>query len=129
MAAQAPGRLGPVGQRSVVGGAEVPRPAEADAGGATPRFVWGGSSYSSLAAWRTGTGQEKVGTTNVGLSGDPQLTSGGAGAGRARLASSSPMVDAALDLASFGIDAGPRDHFGGAAPKGARRDVGAHELR
>jgi hypothetical protein len=53
----------------------------------------------------------------------------GAGVDRARLGSSSPMVDAGLDLSSFGIAAGGRDYFGGTAPRGARRDVGAHELR
>jgi hypothetical protein len=99
------------------------------AGGATPRFVWGGSTSTSLTAWRNGTGQEKVGTTNVGLSSDPLLTPGGSGAGRARLQSASPMVDAGLDLSSFGVSAGGRDHFGGTAPLGVRRDVGAHELR
>ncbi len=99
------------------------------AGGATPKFVWGGSSYSSLTAWRSGTGQEKVGTTNVGVSSNPLLSSGSGGADRARLQSSSPMVDAGLDLSSFGVNAGSRDYFGGAAPRGPRRDVGAHELR
>jgi hypothetical protein len=98
------------------------------AGGATPRFVWGGATYTSLTAWRNGAGQEKVGTAAVGLSSDPVLSTG-SGADRARLTSSSPMVDAGLDLASFGLSAGGRDFFGGAAPQGARRDVGAHELR
>jgi hypothetical protein len=69
-----------------------------------------------------------VGTTAVGLSSNPLLASG-TGADRARLTSASPMVDAGLDLSTFGISAGGRDFFGGAAPKGARRDVGAHELR
>ena len=98
------------------------------AGGATPRFVWGGTTYTSLTSWR-GTGQETVGTTNVGLSTDPQLSPGSSGADRARLQGTSPMVDAGLDLSSFGVSAGARDHFGGTAPLGARRDVGAHELR
>ena len=99
------------------------------AGGGTPKFVWGASTYTTLGAWRTATGQEKVGTTNVGLNSDPLLSSGSAGDERARLTSSSPMADAGLDLSSFGISAGARDYFGGTAPKGARRDVGVHELR
>jgi hypothetical protein len=70
-----------------------------------------------------------VGTTNVGLSSNPLLASGSGGADRARLTSSSPMVDAGLDLSTFGVAAGSRDYFGGSAPKGPRRDVGAHELR
>jgi Right handed beta helix region len=98
------------------------------AGAATPRFAWGAAAFTSLAAWRNGTGQEKVGTTAVGLSADPSLA-GGSGVDRARLTSSSPMVDAALDLAAFGVSAGARDGFGGPAPLGPRRDVGAHELR
>ncbi len=98
------------------------------AGGATPRFVWGASSLTSLGAWRTGTGQEKVGTTAVGLGVDPRLSLGASGRDRARLQPGSPLLDAGLDLSAFGIAAGPRDHFGGAAPRGARRDVGAHEL-
>jgi hypothetical protein len=98
------------------------------AGAATARFAWGAAAYTSLTAWRNGTGQEKVGTTAVGLSSDP-LLAGGTGADRARLTSASPMVDAGLDLATFGVDAGDRDAYGGPAPLGARRDVGAHELR
>jgi hypothetical protein len=98
------------------------------AGGATPRFSWGAAAYTSLTAWRNGTGQEKVGTTAVGLSSNP-LLAGGSGMDRARLTSSSPLVDAGLDLATFGVNAGPRDAYGGPAPLGARRDVGAHELR
>jgi hypothetical protein len=39
------------------------------------------------------------------------------------------MVDAGLDLSTFGVSGGNRDYFGGPAPAGARRDVGAHELR
>ena len=48
------------------------------AAGATPKFVWGTVTYTSLAGWRTGTGAEKVGGNPVGTSVDPQFVGGDA---------------------------------------------------
>jgi len=97
--------------------------------GASPRFTWGGTTYTSLSGWRTGTGQEKVGTTAVGLTSNPLLVNPTGGDTGAKLQSSSPMVDAGLDLSQFGISPGSRDYFGGPSKLGARPEVGAHELR
>src|SRR5439155_4856118 len=77
---------------------------------------WGSSTYSTLAAWRTATGLERIGTTNVGLSVDPRLVSPGGGAtvGNAdllgalaayQLQTYSTLREDGLDLPSlFGID-------------------------
>ena len=40
---------------------------------------WSGSEYGSLAAWRAAAGQERVGTTETGLSVDPGLVAAGSG--------------------------------------------------
>ena len=46
-----------------------------------------------------------------------------------RLMAESPAIDAGVDLrASFGIDPGPRDYFGGPVAAGPRPDIGAHEF-
>ena len=97
--------------------------------GADGTFLWGGVRYGSLAAWRTATGQETVGSTAVGTAVNPGMVSPGGGVAGARLSSGSPVVDAGLDLSAFGISSGGRDVFGGGAPLGPRPDIGAHELR
>ena len=48
------------------------------ASGATPRFVWGSVTYTTLTAWRTATGAERVGTRAVGTSADPLFVGGDA---------------------------------------------------
>ena len=102
---------------------------------------WGSSTYSTLAAWRTATGLERIGTTNVGLSVDPRLVSPGGGAtvGNAdllgalaayQLQTYSPLREAGLDLPSlFGIDVGPTDFYANPVPNGLTFDVGAHDAR
>jgi len=100
--------------------------------------VWAGASYASLSAFRSATGQERVNGVAVGSAANPLLT----GAGTAptvgdptrleslaayRLQSGSPAIDAALDLASFGVAAGSRDFFGASVPQGGRFDIGAGE--
>ncbi len=98
-------------------------------GTSSPRWMWGPTSYYSLNAWRTATGQEMVGTTSVGRNLDPQLVSPGSEAAGHRLRSASPMVDAGVSLSQFGVSNGGRDYFGGPAPRGTAPDIGAHELR
>ena len=109
------------------------------AGGAAPRFLWNGATYSSLSAWRV-TGQETLRGQPSGTSLDPHLTAAGSGAtfGDAdalagldayRLRDGSPMADAGLDLRTlFGIDPGAADFFGGALGQRTGFDIGAHEL-
>ena len=88
------------------------------------RFLWGSATYSTLTAWRTATGQEKLNGAAVGLSVNPLLVSpGGQGATSYRLQSGSPMIDKGL-----GIVSGSRDYFGNPVPQGGGRDIGAHEF-
>lgn len=85
-------------------------------------------SYSSLAAWRSATGQETLSGQAVGYSVDPLLNSPGNGGtiGDAdnldalwayRLQTTSPLIDKGLNLSSlFGINPGPQDFFGDPVP-------------
>lgn len=86
---------------------------------------WNGTSYSSLAAWQTATGQEKIAGASFGFSVDPKLTSPGGGGtvgGYAppnptayKLLAGSPMIGTGLDLnARFGINPGTQDYYGDA---------------
>jgi hypothetical protein len=93
-----------------------------------------GVNYSSLSAWRSATGQEP----SVGLSVDPLLTSPGNGGtvGNAdnlvslsayKLQSSSPMINAALNLNASGVSMGSVDFYGVTTPQGTAYDIGANE--
>ncbi|MEK7950638.1 right-handed parallel beta-helix repeat-containing protein [Luteolibacter soli] len=100
----------------------------------------GGTNYSSLAAWRTGKGREKLNGLNTGFNVDPLFqatpSSGGstsltspAGLTAFKLKRTSPLVDAGLDLkVKFGINVGPTDFFGTRIAQGAGYEVGAHEV-
>jgi regulation of enolase protein 1 (concanavalin A-like superfamily) len=108
--------------------------------GSAPRFIWGATTYSGLAAWRTATGQERLGGRDVGIQADPLLTWPGGGVsigdGGAldrlegyQIRSGSPSIDAGLSLASsFGINPGGRDYYGTSTPQWAGMDIGAHEF-
>jgi hypothetical protein len=107
---------------------------------ATPRYTWGTVTYTSLAAWRTATGQETIGSTPVGFEGDPMLKSAGfaptiddaAAIDRIeayRLRPGSRAIDGGLNLSSlFGVSTGTHDYYGGATPQGGAYDIGAHEF-
>lgn len=105
---------------------------------------WGGAQYSTLADWRTNTGQEMVGTRSTGLCVDPQLQNPGAGGTLAPLNSGRPLstlvayqlqpvsglMGAGLNLAtSFGVDVGTRDFFGSYMSSSSSRNIGASENR
>jgi hypothetical protein len=107
--------------------------------GSTPAFLWGGTRYSGLSAWRA-TGQEVAAGVTTGMTVDPQLIAAGGGSAvdsadrlesldAYRLRETSPLVDAGLDLAArFGVSPGPADFFGAALPQRAAYDIGASEL-
>ncbi len=109
------------------------------AGGLAPSVLWGSKLYSGLSAWRTGTGQERLGGVAVGAQVNPAFVSPGNGGtiGNAdllanltayRLQSTSPLIDKAINLAkTFGISVGPVDFYGGALPSGAAYDIGSYE--
>ena len=87
----------------------------------------GGTAYSSLDAWRTATGQETLDGQLTGRSLAPQFANPGVGSADGyRLPSSSSMIDAGVDLATLGINAGGRDYFGDVSPQGGF-DIGADE--
>lgn len=101
---------------------------------------WGTSTYSTLAAWRSATQQEKLGGANTGSTVDPLLSSPGNGGtignpallnqpSAYRLNSTSPMINTGLDLfALFGVSPGSRDFYGNTLPQGGAYDIGAHEF-
>ncbi len=96
--------------------------------------------YSSLAAWRVATNQEKLNNTPTGSSVDPQLKNPGNGGTIGnpdlletmtayQLKPTSPLKNSGLNLlALFGLDPGPEDFFGNPFPHGAEYSVGAHDL-
>jgi hypothetical protein len=108
--------------------------------GATPKYVWGATTYTSLASWRLATGQEQIGGVAFGYEGDPMLEGPGsagtigdaAGLNRIeayRLRGGSPLVDSGLNLeARYGLDAGAHDFYDVATPQGPGFDIGAHEF-
>jgi hypothetical protein len=93
--------------------------------------------YGSLAAWRAGTGQERLDGQDMGTSANPGLVDAGQGGtiGNADLLDtltayhiqkSSPLKHAGLDLGLyFGIDPGLYDFFGGSIPTGHWYTIGA----
>lgn len=100
---------------------------------------WNGTNYTSLSAFATATGQEKVAGTLVGKNVDPLLSNPGGGPTIGfpdlletltayRLQSGSPVIDAGVNLMSlYGLSPGARDYYGNAVPQGAAFDIGAHE--
>ena len=101
---------------------------------------WMGTAYTSLAAWRTGTGQETLGGTGraTGLCVDPSLRAATAVTGPMTSALAgyiphqpSALVGAGLSLSTeFGIDPGTRDFFGTPLPApGTALSIGAAEAQ
>lgn len=107
--------------------------------GGSFNIVWGGTWHSSLASWRSATGQERIGGIDTGMVADPRHvapaqgmtfddTSMLRGLYGYRLRADSPLIDAGLDLRALGVNAGTRDYYAGAVPfNGGRLDIGAHE--
>lgn len=108
--------------------------------GSPLQIVWGDKTYSSLAEWRKGTGQEMHYGTATGLETDPLLVNPGGGGTIGdvhqltslkayKLQSSSPLIDAGVQIAKlFTIDAGKHDFYGTEIPTGGGFDIGAYEF-
>jgi hypothetical protein len=102
-------------------------------------MVWSNVLYTSLAAWQSATGQEKIGGFAIGFNVDPRLSNPGFGGTNGfgnsltnvvayRLQAGSPLIDDGLGLlAFFGINPGTRDFYSNSIPQGAGFDVGAHD--
>lgn len=104
--------------------------------GSAFKINYQGTTYNSIAAWRTATGNEKVGSTPTGVTADPFLM----GPGLAtvlypgvtysltsyKLLAGSPAINAALNLSTFGINIGPHDYYN-TNLAWANKDIGAYE--
>lgn len=94
--------------------------------------------YYDLPSFRAGTGLEQLNGQPVGHNVDPGLYNpGGGGAinnsdylytlSAYQLRSGSAMIDAGLNLNSYGVNPGSNDFYGTAIPQGAGYDIGAAE--
>lgn len=103
---------------------------------------WGGTTYTSLSAWRAATGTpETLAGTAVGLQADPLVNALVAGAQPTSVAqmeamtafqllASSPAINAGADLrtAAYGsLDVGARDFWNSTLPLGGAFDIGPHD--
>ncbi len=107
--------------------------------GATFKINWVGTTYSSLTAWRTATGQEKSGGVAVGYSLSPALTDPGKGVTISdpklfhtltgyKLFSTSGLVGKGMNLKSlFGTNVGTQDFFGNNITLLTSFSIGAHQ--
>lgn len=90
---------------------------------------WNGTTYSSVAAWQTATGQEKIAGVNVSQNVEPKTyyfgsTIAGDASG-ARLTVASALLNTGVNLlTNFSIDPGTRDYFGGAVSSAGPYSVG-----
>jgi protocatechuate 3,4-dioxygenase beta subunit len=110
------------------------------ASGSTLNIIYGSTTYTSMSAFRSGTGQETVNGQSVGTSADPKFVSAGGGGtvgignslasnlSAYKLTSGSPMINAGLDLKTkFGVSVGSHDFYGQSIPYGGAFDIGANE--
>lgn len=106
--------------------------------GGTFKIQWGGTSYSSLTAWRNAKGQEKVNGIAAGYQGDPKLVAAGQGQtiGDAhilrsltayKLQSSSPLINIGVTQPGT-LASAITDFWGDALPKGGKYDIGVDEV-
>jgi hypothetical protein len=100
----------------------------------TLKFIWGSSTYTSLATWIAGGGD------STGINSDPLLTNPGLGERNLtprtmsillnayKSLSGSPLRDTGIDLNSvYGINVGSVDFYGTIIPQNTKYDIGAYE--
>lgn len=92
-------------------------------GAGNPVFKWGNSTYSSFAAFKTGSGQEANGLYVDPLLNDPTYHANGFPSTSFTLQNGSPAINAGVDLGNMGA----HDFFGNAIPQGGAYDIGAFE--
>ena len=106
-------------------------------GGSTFKIQWGTSSYSSLTAWRSAKGQEKLNGVAVGYQGDPKFLAAGKGQtiGNAdnlraltayKLQSGSPLINKGVTPPGTLLSS-TKDFWGDTLPKGGKYDIGVDE--
>ncbi|NLU66143.1 right-handed parallel beta-helix repeat-containing protein [Streptomyces sp. HNM0574] len=88
-------------------------------GDSEPSFDWGGTSYSGLGSWRSGTGQERDGDRSTGGTTGPCLAGGdlpvidSTGDAPSVVPDCDALAGKGLDLSDrFGISPGDEDYFG-----------------
>jgi hypothetical protein len=110
------------------------------------RIQWQGTSYASLASWRSATSQEMLNGSPVGMNVDPGFQNPGKGvtvspayisaetrlsalspAAGYKLNSNSALLNAGLNLAQFGLTPAPTDFFGTSIYQDSGYEIGAYE--
>jgi len=106
-----------------------------------PNFIaqWGASTYTSLRAWQSATGEEELSRIVVGYTVNPDLSNAGSGGTTTgayspsqlpqyQLESGSPMKNAGVNLGSiFGTNIGSTDYYGTTVPSNSGLSIGAAE--
>ena len=104
------------------------------------KIQWGTSGYTSLNAWRSARGQEKLSGRATGYQGDPKLAAAGRGGtiGNAynlkrlsayKLKSTSPLINRGVAHPGSLSSLVKVDFFGDGAIKGGKFDIGVDEVR
>src|SRR5260221_2643292 len=98
-------------------------------GAGSPSFLYGVRSYTSLSAWKTGSGQDAHGIYADPLLNNPTYHSVGKPVSAFTLQNGSPAINAAADLVALGKvgSMGSQDFFGNPIPQSGAYDVGAYE--
>ncbi|MES2565946.1 MAG: T9SS type A sorting domain-containing protein [Bacteroidota bacterium] len=105
--------------------------------GAAFKIKYQGATYSSIAAWRTATNNEKVNSTLTGVTANPNFNNSGSGAvlfpnqtyqlNAYKLSAGSPAINVGLNLTSlYGMNTGSRDFFGNPVGSTGMTSIGAH---
>lgn len=107
--------------------------------GSTFKIIWGTTTYSSLTAWRTATGQEKVNGSASGLQADAQFADTTTGVTfndptklttlkRYKLKSTSALINKGLNLKTlFNVNVGSRDYWGNSLVNKTTFHIGAFQ--
>jgi hypothetical protein len=95
---------------------------------------WGSSVYQTLAAFRSATKQEMLGSAATGFAVSPGISRGASSSGPAPTSTSdfvllatSPLIGAGLNLSTLGINPGSTDYYGDSLPADSDLTVGAYE--
>ena len=104
------------------------------------KIQWGSNGYSSLNAWRSAKGQEKLNGVSTGYQGDPKLTNAGHGGtiGNAsnlknlsayKLRTTSPLINRGVAHPGTLSSVVKTDFFGGSSILGGKHDIGVDEVK
>jgi hypothetical protein len=102
-------------------------------------IVWGSTTYQTLAAFQSATGQEKNGSNATGLAVNPLLNNAGSGGTVTsaddltqitayQLQITSPLISAGVNLSALGTSPGSTDYYGNPLPASGALDIGADQV-